>query len=258
LCSDCRKEVPAAELDAKMVAQLKSRGQKGTYYKAGGCDNCQSTGFKGRIALLEFLQITRELKEKISNGTGDEDIRKIAIGQKALQTMLDDALWHLGNGDTTLEEIVPYITFDETVGPTTNTVADKIKAPAKKKDKKILVVDDDPTIREMLRLILEKDGADVIEAEDGSMAIEMAHSQSPDLMVLDLNMPKKDGRAVIHHLRDEENMTSMPIIVLTTESDEKNQTETLNAGADDYILKPLKSTLVVARVNAAIRRAQEY
>jgi Response regulators consisting of a CheY-like receiver domain and a winged-helix DNA-binding domain len=121
---------------------------------------------------------------------------------------------------------------------------------------KVLIADDDPVIRMTLRAMMEKNGFQVIEAEDGQSALQLVQIAPPNLLLLDLNMPQMNGQQVIRYLKEDPINSGIPIIVLTSEADEKNQEETLNAGADDYIVKPLKPTLVVARVNAALRRKQ--
>jgi CheY-like chemotaxis protein len=123
---------------------------------------------------------------------------------------------------------------------------------ASSKKGEIMIVDDNAALRLLLRCILEEAGYMVIEAKDGVEAMELVLKKSPDLMILDLNMPRMKGQEVIKRVH--QSMTVFPIIVLTTNSDAKSQVETLALGADDYIIKPFIPSIVLARVKAAMRR----
>jgi two-component system alkaline phosphatase synthesis response regulator PhoP len=117
----------------------------------------------------------------------------------------------------------------------------------------ILVVDDEPKIVKLTRDYLVKDGYRVISASDGINALELARSEKPDLVVLDLMLPGMDGLEVCRTLRQE---GDIPIIMLTARSEETDQVVGLELGADDYITKPFSPRTLVARVRAVLRRAQ--
>jgi DNA-binding response OmpR family regulator len=117
---------------------------------------------------------------------------------------------------------------------------------------KILVVDDEAKIVELVRAYLERDGYQVLTAYDGRQALELARRERPDLMVLDLMLPEVDGLEVCRILRRE---SSLPIIMLTARDEEPDKLVGLELGADDYITKPFSPREVVARVRAVLRRA---
>jgi DNA-binding response OmpR family regulator len=117
---------------------------------------------------------------------------------------------------------------------------------------KILVVDDDPKIVELIRLYLEKDGYWVLAADDGLEALALARQRCPDLILLDLLLPEMDGLDVCRILAAE---SEMPIIMLTAKSTDDDKLVGLDVGADDYITKPFNPREVVARVRAVLRRA---
>jgi len=117
----------------------------------------------------------------------------------------------------------------------------------------ILVVDDEPKIVKLTRDFLEKDGFTVISAADGATALQMAHREKPDLVVLDLMLPGMDGWEVCRALRRE---SDLPVIMLTARSEESDQVVGLELGADDYITKPFSPRTLVARVRALLRRTQ--
>ncbi len=116
---------------------------------------------------------------------------------------------------------------------------------------RILVVDDEPPIRRFLRTSLTAQGYDVLEAEDGKEAIDMARRNALDLIVLDLGLPNADGFEVIKQLRA--SGSSIPIVVLSSRSDEKGKVEALDQGADDYVTKPFGMDELMARIRAAVR-----
>lgn len=119
---------------------------------------------------------------------------------------------------------------------------------------RILVVDDDHKTAELLRLYLEKDGYHVLVAYDGRQALDLGRQKRPDLIVLDLMLPELEGLDVCRILRAE---SSIPIIMLTAKTTEKDKLLGLDLGADDYITKPFSPREVVARVRAVLRRARE-
>ncbi len=117
----------------------------------------------------------------------------------------------------------------------------------------ILVVDDDPKTVDLLRLYLERDGFRVLAAQDGRSGLRLAREQAPDLIVLDLMLPRVDGLDVCQALRAE---SQVPIILLTARTTEADKLLGLEAGADDYVTKPFSPRELLARVRAVLRRSQ--
>ena len=116
---------------------------------------------------------------------------------------------------------------------------------------KILIVDDDSNICELLRLYLEKDGFDTMIAVDGESAVRLANTEKPDLMLLDIMLPKMDGWQVCREIRK---TSQLPIIMLTAKGETFDKVLGLELGADDYVSKPFDTKEVVARVKAVLRR----
>ena len=117
--------------------------------------------------------------------------------------------------------------------------------------KKILIVEDEANIRELLRLYLEREGYTVLEAENGVEGIKEWKSDKPDMLLLDVMMPVMDGWAVCREIRAE---SDVPIIMLTAKGETADRVSGLEMGADDYIVKPLEMPEVIARVRAVFRR----
>ncbi|ANS39281.1 response regulator transcription factor [Bacillus velezensis] len=120
-------------------------------------------------------------------------------------------------------------------------------------NKKILVVDDEQSIVTLLQYNLERSGYDVITASDGEEALEQAENENPDLIVLDVMLPKVDGIDVCKQLRQQKMM--VPILMLTAKDEEFDKVLGLELGADDYMTKPFSPREVTARVKAILRRA---
>ena len=120
-----------------------------------------------------------------------------------------------------------------------------------KMSKKILIVEDDGNIRELLRLYLEREGYEITEASNGEEGVEQWRKVNPDMILLDVMMPIMDGWQVCKIIREE---SKVPIIILTAKGETFDKVNGLEMGADDYIVKPLEMREVVARVRAVFRR----
>ena len=119
---------------------------------------------------------------------------------------------------------------------------------------KILIVDDDENICELLNLYLKKDGFDTVIANDGRQAVECAEKYSPDLIMLDIMLPELDGWQVCREIRKK---SEVPIIMLTAKGETFDKILGLELGADDYITKPFDTKEVIARIKAVLRRSND-
>lgn len=122
------------------------------------------------------------------------------------------------------------------------------------KNKKIMVVDDEADIRELIRFNLEKEGFEVVSVSDGETALEEARLRQPDLILLDVMLPGMDGVEVCFKLKSDVAFKSIPIVMLSAKSDESDQLVGLKIGADDYLVKPFSPKVLVAKIGAIIRR----
>lgn len=122
---------------------------------------------------------------------------------------------------------------------------------------KILVVDDELDLLDLIEYNLRKEGFEVIKAENGETGIEKAKQENPNLILLDIMMPKMSGIEVCEKIRDDSSLKHIPIIFLTARSDERTEIEGLNKGADDFITKPISTSKLISRIKAVLRRIDE-
>jgi two-component system alkaline phosphatase synthesis response regulator PhoP len=118
----------------------------------------------------------------------------------------------------------------------------------------ILVVDDERDLLDLIEYNLKKEGFKVYKAENGEEGISKAKEHRPDLILLDIMMPKMDGLEAVEIMRKDDDLKKTPIIFLTARSDEKTEIDGLNKGGDDYITKPISTTKLVSRIKAVLRR----
>jgi two-component system, OmpR family, KDP operon response regulator KdpE len=116
---------------------------------------------------------------------------------------------------------------------------------------RVLVVDDEPPIRKLLRVGLSAHGYEILEASNGKMALEALSQQAPDLVILDLGLPDTQGHELLRTMRVRND--SVPIVVLSSRDDEAGKVQALDSGADDYVTKPFGMDELLARMRAALR-----
>ena len=120
---------------------------------------------------------------------------------------------------------------------------------------KILVIDDEPDFQDIIRQVLEPEGYALLQALDGAAGLEMLRRERPDLVVLDLNLPGKDGYAVCREIRSDEEFADTPIVMITIRGRDAEIIQGLECGADDYLPKPFKPRELANRIRNLLRRA---
>lgn len=121
---------------------------------------------------------------------------------------------------------------------------------------KILIVDDDPDIRDILKLTLSEENYEVIEAADGEEALKAIQSKAPSLVLLDYKIPKLDGRQVCMRIKKDLLLSHLPIIMVTGKGDISDKVDGIDAGADDYVVKPFEPKELLARIRMILRRTE--
>jgi type IV pilus assembly protein PilB len=274
LCPVCREKVPESETDGKLLDAMAEYGFERTVYRGPGCKNCEGSGYVGRTSLVEILRVTHGIKDLITSGAAAAEITRAALAEGALRTLTKDALWHLAQGHTDLAEVSPYIALEKkaaaaakpaAAAPVPAAAAPKpapapasgtVPAAAPSVKPAVMVAEDDPMLRMLLKKFIQEAGFAFIGTADGEEALaSIASGKPPDLLLSDINMPKLTGYDLVKGVRETLGLTDLPIIMLTTESSDKSQELAFKLGADDYIIKPFKAPLVMARITAALRRA---
>lgn len=121
----------------------------------------------------------------------------------------------------------------------------------------ILAVDDEQDLLDLIDYNLNKEGFEVLTARNGEEGIELAHNHHPDLILLDIMMPKMDGLETVEALRADERLNQIPVIFLTAREDEQTEIAGLDKGGDDYITKPISFSTLVSHIKAVLRRYED-
>ena len=267
-CRTCAvEEAPSTEIVAKLggPSRLPAHGR---WLAARGCDECGQLGYKGRLAIHEIFQVTDEVRDLISNRAPDFEIRK-AAHRSGMQSLLDDGIAKAAQGLTTLDEVLRVVAYGEVKEQVSHAPA---AAPAAKQTemppaaavpvdasgRRVLVVEDSPTIVSVVKYFLELEGFTVLVAEDGISGLEIALREIPDVIVSDVQMPGMSGVDMVRKLRANDGTSNVRVLMLTSEDSIESETEGLAAGADDYILKPVEPRRLAARVKALLGRARPH
>jgi type II secretory ATPase GspE/PulE/Tfp pilus assembly ATPase PilB-like protein/ActR/RegA family two-component response regulator len=216
--------------------------------RATGCEECGMTGYRGRTPVNEVFLPTSPILETIAKGATVQELQR-AVATTGMRPIREVALEKVRLGSTTLEEMERVLGERISDAGPSSDVAPVDQA-------RILLVDDDPTVRALARLLLEKNGFHVTEVGDGPAALEhLNDGEECALVVLDLNLPTLSGLDVLGQLRSTPSTAGVPVVVLTGSEGDEAEINAMNAGADDYIRKPLEPARFVARIKAALRRA---
>jgi type IV pilus assembly protein PilB len=234
-----------------------------------GCDQCGHSGYKGRVAIHEMLTVTDELRELIASRAAEHVIKKAAM-RAGMRTLLEDGVEKASQGLTTLDELLRVVSRGDAEPA---RAAEPIAAPAMDSPAQVapaapgeldaaalrglvLVVEDNATIATVIKYFLELEGFDVLVATNGLLGLEIAFRENPAVVVTDVKMPDMDGVTMLKALRSDPRTAQMRIMMLTSESSIETETEALEAGADDYVLKPVEPRRLAARVKALRARSR--
>lgn len=228
-----------------------------------GCDQCKQSDYIGRMAVPEILIPDDAIRQAIQNGAALQEVRSAMQATGSL-SMRQRALQLVTEGVTSIEEVNRVFTDhqqDEASKQVAEATAPSEPAPqapatpAAGGKRKVLIADDDRMTRLILRMMLEKEGLAVFEADNGATGMETARCERPDLVMVDLQMPDMDGFQFIEMTRGDEKLMSVPVIVLTSDTSSEVEAKVLEMGADDYVSKPFEPEVLISRVRAAFRRA---
>jgi type II secretory ATPase GspE/PulE/Tfp pilus assembly ATPase PilB-like protein/CheY-like chemotaxis protein len=263
-------------------------------YRAAGCPDCAMTGYRGRFSILEILTMNPELERRIAAGEAadriaeaakrggmkslwDSGLAHVARGESTIEELTRVVDIPPDEGGLVEEATPPArrsaggmrisgsfetVQMPAEAAPVSShfDLLEEAVVPARRSGGhgepalKVLLVDDEDSLRKVMRDLLERDGYVVTEARDGVQALDQVDRVGPDIIVLDLNLPGLDGYGVLSHLRSRPATANIPVIVLTAKGDEDNEVRVFELGADDFLTKPFRARALSARLEAVLGR----
>ena len=268
-----RKICPACKAPDQVSPQLMHQirayvaATEPVFYKGKGCDACQYSGYTGRMGLFELLRMTPALKAVIAGRVSDVVVRQ-AAEKEGYRPLAADGIQKALAGATTLAEVFRVAPPDAQAGtdaliqkPATEPAAEEV-APVEEpasvtsiRPKRILLADDSEIVIKVLANILESENYQVITAGDGQQALEAARRERPDMIITDLVMPRMNGIELVQQLKSQLATRYIPIIMLTARQEVEAEVEVMEAGADDYLTKPVNPKRLLARVGRFLKRS---
>jgi type II secretory ATPase GspE/PulE/Tfp pilus assembly ATPase PilB-like protein/CheY-like chemotaxis protein len=266
-------------------------------FRAAGCDHCSQTGYRGRMAVVEVLVSNPEVERRISAGESvdrvadaareggmrslwESGVSRVAAGETTIEELLrvlevpqeDPATTRPsgsppgkrsgaprdnahGSPRATQPEPAPAAAVHDAAFELLDDLTPHAKA--RREHATVLLVEDEEPLRRVLRELLEREGFTVLEASDGVLALDEVDRGAPDIVVLDLNLPRLDGYGVLTHLRARPATSALPVIVLTAKGDEDSEVRVFEYGASDFLTKPFRPRALSARINALLGRARQ-
>ena len=264
LCKNCSVPLHGPELERVEAQGVATDG----LLQATGCEACDGSGYQGRMGVFSFIEVNSAVAAAIREEKGEQDIENVGRS-KGFETLEEAALRLAYQGVTSIEEIERVLgRFDLKSAqkyingePSSESVTVFDEAPVKVTEensiipkRKILVVDDDKNIREIYQMILEYEMFEVSEAEDGAEALKKIYESPPELVLLDLMMPKMNGMQLIEKLKADPRTKNIPVLVLTAAATDENELQLIKQGANDFVSKTARSEIIVARINRLLNR----
>jgi type IV pilus assembly protein PilB len=269
ICEKCKVPDPVSNERLKELPPAFSNRESIKFWKGNGCDACNFTGYSGRIGLHEVLCITDSIQDIIRQKAKEQALEEEAHTKGGFQPISVDGIRKATEGLTSLSEVYrvapPDIRdmiygsqecvdgVDETETET-SSLDDGPQQVASISPKKILIVEDNEVMLRLIQGILDGEGYATITAQDGAEALKIALTEIPDLIVTDYLMPKLNGIQLIKKLKSKMSTLFIPIILLTVKDEIDLEVEVINAGADDFLVKPINARKLVARVSRLLKK----
>ncbi|MDZ4785742.1 MAG: ATPase, T2SS/T4P/T4SS family [bacterium] len=257
VCTNCCQPVTELEIEANRAYIEAYKLDPKVINKACGCDKCFQTGYKGRMGIYSYLEISPEIARIMAqHGTIDDMV--LAARHNGYRSIDESAADILRQGKSTFDELKGYLSLDAKV--IRNTVkfdsSEGVKAKTDQNGNaqktKILLVDDSPQVRKLLKVILEKEKFEVFEAENGKAGLEKIQSMTPDVVLCDLSMPMMNGEEFLLQMKASSSFRSIPVIMLTGDASSENEIKLLKLGASDFVSKKTSPDVLVSRIRRAM------
>jgi type IV pilus assembly protein PilB len=272
ICDACKVPDP---LSPRFLQQLPSdiaAARNVVFYKGQGCDACRFTGYTGRLGVFEVLDVTPAIQEGIALRKSALELKQVAAGE-GFQSLFMDGIAKAIQGLTSVEEIFRVapprgdesgellfreesVEMDDIEDEESAEMGVPI-AVSTVKPRKILVVDDNELMRQLIVHALKSENFLTIEAGNGMDAMKKAFEEKPDLIITDYIMPEMDGMVLLKKLKAELSTRLIPVIMVTAKDEVDSEVAVLEAGADDYLAKPIDAKRMVARVKKVLYRNAE-
>jgi type IV pilus assembly protein PilB len=268
VCQRCKVPCPPRPDEMEAIRSYIGHDPVGTFWKGTGCDACHFSGYSGRLGLFEVLMITPFLRRKISKNLSSVALKEAAESEGFL-TMTMDGITKVMQGLTTMDEVyraAPPEIKGSVSAPVHETAVREERASQETSPRepepevssegptRILVVDDSAVIRKLVMHHLKAEGYIVLEAENGLDGLKVASTERPDLIISDYLMPVMDGLTFIKKLKSQLATRGIPVIMLTAKDEIESEVEVIEAGADDYLTKPVVPKRLVARVKRRLNK----
>jgi type IV pilus assembly protein PilB len=263
LCERCAEPMPIEEVPAEARPPADYAGRFAPR-RAPGCKVCGGTGYRDRLSVMELLPIEGKVSDLIEAGALPQAILE-AARPHGLRTLWESGLNRFWSGLTSYDEIRRVLGESRDRDAQLAERASGAAAPASparpvgtgtaSEGGTVLLADDDPQMRKLVKMVLEREGFTIIEAADGLDTLDAIQTHPIDLVLLDQDMPRLTGLGVLEELRARVETSGLPVIMLTARTDE-TESEALALGAQDYLTKPVQPRSLVARVKAVLKRTR--
>lgn len=257
ICPHCKSEYTP---DEKMLSRFKGyidRHGSMKFFRGDGCEQCNFTGYLGRVGIFEILKINADLKKLISEKASEDAIFREAR-KNGLETLAEAGVRKVAEGLTTLDEILNAADISDEIMDDADVPEEVSESEQPKEDDgnpRILIADDEADIRKILAKRLTVAGYEVVTAVNGREAVGIALGEQFDLIVMDVMMPVMGGFEAVKILRSKLRTASVPIVMLTAKKDKESELEGLDCGADDYITKPYDKDKLLARIKMLLKKS---
>jgi len=263
ICRECKVPDSVPPEQMKLILPYIGQDKEAVFWKGAGCETCQFTGYSGRLGLFEVFMMTPTLQRIITPNLSTVELRE-AAEKEGFLVMAIDGITKAMQGLTTIDEVfrvAPPKVRESAEDPVCETSAQEEnlleESPVSESKpsvisvspKKILVVDDNTIILKILKHLLEAEDYLVVTAENGIEGLKMVSLERPNLIITDFLMPKMNGVTFIRRLKSQMSTRFIPIIMLTAKDEVESEVEVIDAGADDYLTKPVVAKRLLVRVS---------